>query len=257
MTIAGSDPSGGAGIQADIKTFSAFKVYGMSALTALTVGNTRGVARIEMMEPEFVVDQIRAVREDIPPAVVKTGMLGNAAIIKKVADELADWHVPIVVDPVIATKRGDVLLSVEGIEAYRRYLLPQADIITPNIAEVEQLAQLSVSSPRAMPEVAKKLLSLGCDSVVVKGGHFEKWEHSNDVYYNGNDMLWLESKRWSTPHTHGAGDAFSAAIAASLAKNTDPKSAVREAKRFVTQAIEQAPGIGQGEGPINYHTGYS
>lgn len=169
------------------------------------------------------------------------------------AEELADCQVPIVVDPVIATKRGDVLLSEEGIEAYRRHLLPRADIMTPNIAEAEQLAQIPVSSPRAMPEIAKKLLSLGCDSVVVKGGHFDEWQHSNDLYYDGSDMVWFESKRLPTQHTHGAGDAFSAAIAASLAKGIDQRSAVEAAKSFVTRAIKQAPGIGRGEGPINYN----
>lgn len=154
LTIAGSDPSGGAGIQADIKTFSAFDTYGMTAITALTAGNTCGVEQIQKITPQFVAAQIQIVRKDIPPDTVKTGMLGSAAIIKKVAEQLEDLSVPLVVDPVITTNRGDLLLSKKGIRAYRKYLLPQADIITPNIPEAEQLAQISISSHQAMPEAA-------------------------------------------------------------------------------------------------------
>ncbi|HLR31608.1 MAG TPA: bifunctional hydroxymethylpyrimidine kinase/phosphomethylpyrimidine kinase [Fodinibius sp.] len=252
LTIAGSDPSGGAGIQADIKTFSAFEVYGMSVLTALTIGNTLGVTQIEMMTPDFVAGQIQAVREDISSAAVKTGLLGNATIIERVAMELENWRIPLVVDPVIATKRGDVLLSEEGIEAYRSHLIPHADIITPNIAEAEQLAQITISSYRAMPKAAEKLLSLGCHSVVVKGGHFDDWQHSNDLYYDGNELIWMKSKRLNTRHTHGAGDAFSAAIAACMARGMNRKPAAEAAKTYISRGIEQAPGLGRGEGPIAF-----
>lgn len=252
LTIAGSDPSGGAGLQADIKTFAAFKVYGMSAITALTVGNTCGVTDMFNMDPDFVAAQIHAVRQDIPPAAVKTGLLGNAPVIQRVAGELADWQGPLVVDPVIATKRGDVLLSQEGIQAYRTHLLPVADMITPNIAEAEQLARISISSHRSMPEAAEKLLLLGCRSVVLKGGHLDDWPHSNDLYHDGHDMIWLESKRFPTRHTHGAGDVFSAAITASLAQGLDRRSAAQAAKVYVSRGIEHAPGLGRGDGPIAF-----
>jgi|SRR5699024_101134 len=250
LTIAGSDPSGGAGIQADLKTFAAFEVYGMSAITALTIGNTCGVTDIQIMDPGFVGDQIRSIGQDIPPAAVKTGLLGSSAIIKKVARALEDWEIPLVVDPVIATKRGDVLLPEEGVQAYREELVPLADVLTPNIPEAEQLTQMSISSHQKMTDAAEKLHQIGCHSVILKAGYFDDWQHSNDLYYDGDEMSWLESKRFSTKHTHGAGDAFSAAIAASLAQGTEQKAALKSAKSFVTRGIELAPHLGKGEGPI-------
>lgn len=252
LTIAGSDPSGGAGLQADLKTFSAFGIYGMTAVTALTVGNTCGVTEILKMKPDFVARQIEAVQKDIPAAAIKTGLLANRSIIKRVAKELSAYDTSLVVDPVIATKRGDILLSEEGIQAYRSYILPIAQVITPNIVEAEQLARTSIPSYKAMYSAAEKLMQFGCASVIVKGGHFEEWQHSNDLYYDGENMVWLKSERWHTKHTHGAGDAFSAAIAASIAQGQSHKDAAEEAKRYVSRAIKEAPGLGTGEGPIAF-----
>lgn len=251
LTIAGSDPSGGAGLQADLKTFSSFGVYGMTVVTGLTAGNTRGVKDITFIDPGFILKQLQCVLEDIQPAAVKTGMLNNEETIRLCAEELAGLSSPLVVDPVMVTKRGDVLLSEKEIKFYRSHLLPLADMVTPNIPEAELLADQKIDSIEEMERAAQTILALGCRSVVVKGGHNDEWEHSNDLFFDGEEMVWLRSERIPTVHTHGAGDAFSAAITALLAKGGQLADAAAQAKEFITEAISTAPGLGKGEGPVN------
>ncbi|MCW9705731.1 bifunctional hydroxymethylpyrimidine kinase/phosphomethylpyrimidine kinase [Fodinibius salsisoli] len=220
LTIAGSDPSGGAGLQADLKAFSSLGIFGMTAVTALTIGNTTGVYDMIKIDPATVCRQVRAVIEDIPPQSIKTGLMGTKEVIINVAQELEEHtSCPLIVDPVIATKRGDVLASDEEVSAYQSYLLPQAEVVTPNIPEAELLARMQISSPDAMPEAAKQIIDLGCNSVVIKGGYFDEWEQSNDLFYDGETMNWLNSLRIHSKHTHGSGDVFSAAVTAHIIKD--------------------------------------
>ncbi|MEL7833528.1 bifunctional hydroxymethylpyrimidine kinase/phosphomethylpyrimidine kinase [Fodinibius sp. Rm-B-1B1-1] len=253
LTIAGSDPSGGAGLQADLKTFSSLGIFGMTAITALTIGNTTGVYDIIKMDPATVCRQVRAVIDDIQPKSIKTGLTGSKEVILNVAN-LIEEHAscPLIVDPVMATKRGDILASNNEVSAYQSYLLPQAEIVTPNIPEAELLAGMTIPSPNAMPKAAKKIKDLGCKSVVIKGGYFDDWSDSNDLFYDGKELNWLNSSRIASKHTHGSGDVFSAAITANLAKNKTLFESVQQAKKIVTKAIHSAPKLGQGQGPVGY-----
>ncbi|NGP88698.1 bifunctional hydroxymethylpyrimidine kinase/phosphomethylpyrimidine kinase [Fodinibius halophilus] len=254
LTIAGSDPSGGAGLQADLKTFSTFGVYGMTAITALTIGNTTGVHDTVTMPAATVYRQIKAVSDDISPHCIKTGLLGSAETIISTADELQKLPpCPLVVDPVMATKRGDVLTSDEEVSAYRSHLVPISDVVTPNIKEAELLSGLTIDTPDGMPDAAKKIMDLGCNAVIIKGGFFADWEQSNDLLYDGTDEIWLHSQRIQTQNTHGTGDAFSAAITALLAKGEDLSKAASVAKDYTSQAIRNNPGLGEGEGPIAFN----
>ncbi|WP_138431963.1 bifunctional hydroxymethylpyrimidine kinase/phosphomethylpyrimidine kinase [Fodinibius saliphilus] len=255
LTIAGSDPIGGAGLQADLKTFAAFGVYGMTAITTLTIGNTNGVYDTITIPPAAVFSQIKAVYEDIAPHCVKTGLLGSPKNIVDIANELPKLTpCPLVVDPVMATKRGDVLASNEEVSAYYSHLIPIANVVTPNIREAEILSGLTIERPEVMPMAAKQILDFGCDAVIIKGGYFDNWKYSNDLFYDGSDEIWLRSDRILTPNTHGTGDAFSAAIAALLAKGIDLSKVVSIAKDYTSRAIQNNLDLGQGEGPINFHT---
>jgi hydroxymethylpyrimidine/phosphomethylpyrimidine kinase len=250
LTIAGSDPSGGAGIQADLKTFHQFGVYGEAVITLLTVQNTRSVSRVEIMPADLVVAQFRAVVADIPPNAAKTGALGSVDIIEAVAAEAAGWSFPLVVDPVMISKHGAPLIGTDAVAAVRRRLIPQAALLTPNLHEAAALTNLRVETVEQMREVARALHGMGARAVLVKGGHLEG--DAVDLLYTGADFEELRAPRIATPHTHGTGCTYAAAIAAQLAKGVSLSEAVRTAKRFITEAIRTNPALGQGSGPVNH-----
>jgi len=257
LTIAGSDCSGGAGLQADLKTFTVFGVYGMSAVTALTVQNTRGVHEVLPIAPEFVAAQIEAVANDIGIDAAKTGMLANGAIVAAVAQTVRAHRIaPLVVDPVMAAQSGGRLLREEAATVLREQLVPLAALVTPNIPEAEALLDTRIASVADMQAAARALVDAGAAAALVKGGHLRGSE-AVDVLYDGRDMLELRAPRLSTPHTHGTGCITAAAIAACLARGMPLRSAVEEAKRFVTAAIEHGLPLGGGSGPANPLAGFA
>ena len=249
LTIAGIDPSGGAGLAADLKTFAAHGTYGMSVLTVATDCTTEGVTDVHALPPAFVRRQLERVVDDIPPAAVKTGMLFNTAIIETVAQAAADLDLmPLVIDPVMTTRRGEPLLS-EDAEAALRTLIGKATVTTPSLPEAERLVGASIQS-RADTEAAARAIHdrLHPAHVVITGGHASD-ETAADCWYNGDTIQWLEADR--QPYAvHGGGDTFSAALTAGLAQNLEVEAALRRAKRFVTRAIRQAPPRGAGHRPL-------
>jgi hydroxymethylpyrimidine/phosphomethylpyrimidine kinase len=251
LTIAGSDPSGGAGIQADLKTFHQFGVYGEAVITLLTVQNTVGVSRVECMAPDLVSDQIRAVIADIPPGAAKTGALGNAEIIGAVAALARDFQFPLVVDPVMVGKHGAALLAPDAIEIIKTKLLPRAFLVTPNLAEAAMLSGMDVHDVPSMRAAARKISDLGPQAVLVKGGHLAG--DAIDVLLHNREWTEFTAPRIETRHTHGTGCTYAAAITASLAAGHELSVAIRNAKRFITEAIRTNPGLGSGSGPVNHH----
>jgi hydroxymethylpyrimidine/phosphomethylpyrimidine kinase len=256
LTIAGSDSGGGAGIQADIKTFQMLEVYGMSALTAITAQNTLGVHGIYDIPLEGIEKQIDAVMEDIGANAVKTGMLSKPEVIELVAKKIKQYGIRrFVVDPVMVAKGGASLLAEEAKEALRTVLLPLATVVTPNLPEAEVLTGMKIDTLDAMKEAAHKIVDeYKAEAVVVKGGHLSG--EPMDVLYDGRQMETLTSPRFDTRHTHGTGCTFSAAITAQLAKGDTIIEAVKVAKAFITAAIRDELGIGAGHGPTN-HWAYS
>jgi len=251
LTIAGSDPSGGAGIQADLKTFHQFGVYGEAVITLLTVQNTQGVKRVECLPPELVVEQILAVIEDIPPAAAKTGALGSSGIVEAVARLAGNFSFPLVVDPVMISKHGAPLLTPEARVALRDKLLPNSALLTPNLPEAEELSGLKIKELDAMKRAAERIVALGAGAVLVKGGHLENG--ATDVLFDGRRFYEYPSARIRTKNTHGTGCTLSAAIAAALAQGLALPEAVRRAKLFLSEAIRSNPGLGHGSGPVNHH----
>jgi hydroxymethylpyrimidine/phosphomethylpyrimidine kinase len=251
LTIAGSDSGGGAGIQADLKTFAALGVYGASALTAVTAQNTRAVVAIAEVPEEVVAAQIDAVLEDIGADAAKTGMLSSASIIEVVADRIEAWGVAnLVVDPVMVAKSGDRLLQETAVEALRSNLLPLALVVTPNQAEAEALAGGSIVTDDDARAAARAIAQLGPRYVVVKGGH--RPDAPVDVVFDGNGFVELAAERVDTPNTHGTGCTFSAAIAAYLAHGAEPLEAIAAAKRYVTAALRASYRVGGGHSPVNH-----
>lgn len=252
LTIAGSDSGGGAGIQADLKTFAAFGVYGASAITAVTAQNTLGVQAIHEVPADVVAAQIDAVLSDIGADAVKTGMLSTAAIIEVVADWLRAHRVTgLVVDPVMVAKSGDRLLRHDAVATLRELLLPLAEVVTPNAGEAAVLAGIDVVDQDSAREAARRIHALGPRHVIVKGGHLDG-PTSDDVMFDGKRFEVLTGRRIATRHTHGTGCTFSAAIAAELAAGCSPLEAARSARAFVQGAIEHAEPIGAGHGPLNH-----
>ena len=255
LTIAGSDSSGGAGIQADLKTFAALGVYGASAVTALTAQNTRGVAGIHLVPPEFVAAQIDAVFDDLAVGAVKIGMVAQLASIKAIVAALARWSPKhVVLDPVMVATSGDRLLAEDAIEALRARLLPLATIITPNLPEAAALLDEPVASGAAPIEAqGRRLLAMGSPAVLIKGGHGTGAE-SIDYLIDRHGVTALPAPRIATSNTHGTGCSLSSAIAAELAKGAELPTAVRNAKAFVSAAIAQADrfAVGHGHGPIHH-----
>jgi hydroxymethylpyrimidine/phosphomethylpyrimidine kinase len=251
LTIAGSDSGGGAGIQADLKTFAVLGVHGASAITAITAQNTMGVTDILELPPSLVRAQIEAVAIDLGVQAAKTGMLSSAAIIDVVARAVADHDIRnLVVDPVMVAKGGAKLLRDDAVDALRSRLLPLAAVITPNLPEAEVLLGRSLRTMDDLRQAARDLVALGARAAVVKGGHAEG-AMSTDFYFDGVQLIELQAARISSANTHGSGCVFSAAIAAGLARGGDPIAAVREAKQFITRAIEHSLELGRGHGPVN------
>ena len=251
LTIAGSDSGGGAGIQADLKTFAALGVFGATAITAVTVQNTKGVSGYEELSPQTVADQVRAVATDIGVDAAKTGMLASAPIIRAVAEAIRETGVPnLVVDPVFASKHGHALLAEDAVEALRAEILPLAALVTPNLHEAAGLAGFRVTSRDLMEDAAEAIAAMGPRAVLVKGGPLDAGP-ADDLLFDGERMTWIEGERIDTPHTHGTGCVLSAAIAAHLARGEDLPGAVRKGKAFVTEAIRHALPLGQGIGPVD------
>jgi len=258
LTIAGSDSGGGAGIQADLKTFSALGVYGASVVTALTAQNTREVRAIHDVGPEFIATQLDCVFDDLPVQAIKIGMLGQAAVIEVIADFLADrTAVPVVLDPVMVAKSGDRLLRSDAIGALRTRLLPRAALITPNLPEAAML--LDCPEPENLEEMQQAALGLrqlGAQAVLIKGGHLGVGEagQSSDYLLTGDGASWFPARRIVTQNTHGTGCTLSSAIAAGLALGGDLETAVREAKLYISAAIAAAERlhIGSGHGPVHH-----
>jgi hydroxymethylpyrimidine/phosphomethylpyrimidine kinase len=251
LTIAGSDSGGGAGIQADLKTFSALGVFGMTAITAVTVQNTKGVSGYEEVSPETVGAQIRAVATDIGVDAAKTGMLASAAIVEAVTDAVRETRIEqLVVDPVFVSKHGHPLLQEDAVAALRELIVPLASVITPNLSEAAGLAGFPVRNREDMDRAAHAIVELGARTVLVKGGHLEDGRAS-DLFFDGDHVEWLEAERIETPHTHGTGCVLSAAITAYLARGDEIPDAVTKGKAFVTEAIRGALAIGDGIGPVN------
>jgi hydroxymethylpyrimidine/phosphomethylpyrimidine kinase len=252
LTVAGSDSGGGAGIQADLKTFSAFGVYGASVITAITAQNTVGVRAIHDVPVDVVAAQIDAVMEDIGADAAKTGMLSSPEIIATVADRLKAHRLSaLVVDPVMVAKSGDRLLREDAVQALRELLLPLAAVITPNAPEAAVLSGIEVVDLSSAREAARRIHDLGPGLVVVKGGHLEG-DTSDDLVWDGRSFEVLSGRRIDTRHTHGTGCTFSAAIAACLARGRSPMDAAREARAFLQGAIEHAEPLGHGHGPVNH-----
>jgi hydroxymethylpyrimidine/phosphomethylpyrimidine kinase len=251
LTIAGSDPSGGAGIQADLKTFHQWGIYGTSVITLLTVQNTQRVTEIQILSPQLVDAQLQAVLDDVPPAAAKTGALGNAEIVRLIGERAASFSFPLVVDPVMISKQGVFLLRREAVHALKELLIPKAFLVTPNLHEASELAGIAVRSIPDMEEAARRISGLGARAVLVKGGHLPG--EATDVLYSSGKILHYPAPRVSTVHTHGTGCTYSAAITAQLARGRQLDEAVAAAKRFITLAIQSSPGLGKGAGPVNHH----
>lgn len=251
LTIAGSDPSGGAGIQADLKTFHQFGVYGEAVITLLTVQNTRRVSRVEILDPQLIAEQLEAVLEDIPPHAAKTGALGNTAVIEAIAGRASRFTFPLVVDPVMISKHGAPLIAPEAASALKNLLLPRGALITPNVPEAEALSGVPVTDMESALRAAHGILALGAQAVLIKGGHLTGQE-AVDLLVTAARTEAYSSKRIDTRHTHGTGCTYSAAITAELAKGTELFEAVGRAKAFLARAIETNPGLGGGCGPVNH-----
>lgn len=254
LSIAGSDPSGGAGIQADIKAISANGGYAMAALTALTAQNTTGVQGVELVSPDFITAQIRSVRDDIRIDAVKIGMLANAEIIAAVLAALEGLDAPVIVDPVMVAKGGDRLLAAEAVAALRSQLLPRAAILTPNLPEAADLLETAVATTREeMAAQAEALLALGPQAVLLKGGHLAGGD-SPDLLRTADDAHWLDGPRHATANTHGTGCTLSSALATQLALKGDALAAAQTAKAYVAGAIRGADAlsVGHGHGPTDH-----
>lgn len=251
LTIAGSDSSGGAGIQADIKTVTVNGVYAMSVITALTAQNTVGVRSIMESTPEFLKDQIDAVFEDIRPDAVKTGMIPSAALIRAVAERLAYYKAEnVVVDPVMVATSGSTLMKTGAVSALTEKLLPLATLVTPNVPEAEVLSGEHIQSTADMERVAKRLGdTYGC-AVLLKGGH--RVSDANDLLYTQSSYRWFEGKRIDNPNTHGTGCTLSSAIAANLAKGYDLEASIRRAKEYISGALAAMLDLGKGSGPMDH-----
>jgi hydroxymethylpyrimidine/phosphomethylpyrimidine kinase len=246
LTIAGSDPGGGAGLQADLKTFHQFGVYGTSAVTLITVQNSRRAGSIELLKGSLVRDQIQAVVEDFAPQAAKTGAVGNAEIIEAVAS--CDLRCPMIIDPVMISKHGAALLKTDAISALQELLLPRALLVTPNVPEAAVLAEMPVENPQDMRRAAERIARMGPKNVLIKGGHLR----TADLLYCGGEFSEIGGSWVETRHTHGTGCTYSAAITALIARGSALPAAIREAHAFVAAAIRTSPGLGAGAGPLNH-----
>ena len=253
LTIAGSDSGGGAGIEADLKTFTALQVYGMAAVTAVTAQNTQGVFAVHDLPPDHVAQQIDTVVQDIGVDAAKSGMLSNAAVIATVANRIAELKITnYVLDPVMVSESGHTLLAEDAIGVLKSHLLPLALIVTPNAAEAEALSGRSVTNESEMRDAARTIHELGPKNVLVKGGHVAG-DYAVDVLFDGSDFEVVSAPRIDTRNTHGTGCTYSAAIAANLAKGLNAFESVRDAKEYITGAIRHGFDLGEGPGPLNHY----
>ena len=252
LTIAGSDSGAGAGIQADLKTFAALGVYGVSVITAITAQNTVGVRAVQEISPDVIAAQLDAVADDFSIAALKTGMLSSAAIIETVVAGLRRHALRrLVVDPVMIAKSGDRLLREDAVDTLRRTLLPLAAVVTPNIPEAEVLAGIAIRTQADRVAAGRAIMKLGAHAVVIKGGHSDE-DPIVDLLVDGEGVHEFRAARIATGSTHGTGCTFSAAIAAALGRDEDLATAVGEARAYLTRALAQAPGLGHGHGPLNH-----
>lgn len=251
LSIAGSDCSGGAGIQADIKTMTAMKVYAMSVITALTAQNTTGVYGIMEASKEFVDSQLDCIFTDIIPDAVKIGMVSNENIIEAIAEKLLKYQAKnIVLDPVMVSTSGSRLLNEHAADSLMKRLIPIADLITPNIPEAEVLSGMKIETDENMVEAAKKIAEKYEGDILLKGGH--RQENANDLLYTKGAIIWFEGERIENPNTHGTGCTLSSAIACGLAKGYSMEKSVQEAKKYVSGALKAGLNIGKGSGPLNH-----
>lgn len=247
LTIAGSDPSGGAGLQADLKTFYRFGAYGESVVTLITAQNSVGVTRVEVLPPDLVLEQLEAVLSDMPPRAAKTGALGNAGIVEAIAEAAMRFEFPLVVDPVMISKHGARLMEAASLNR----LIGRAFLLTPNLPEAAELVGFAVTDHDSMRRAAERLIQMGARNVLIKGGHLAG-EAMDLLCLEGGQVREFSAPRIDTRHTHGTGCTYSAAITAELAKGTELTEAVARAKSFVTEAIRTNPGLGSGSGPLNH-----
>ncbi|MBS4208713.1 bifunctional hydroxymethylpyrimidine kinase/phosphomethylpyrimidine kinase [Bacillus sp. FJAT-50079] len=253
LTIAGSDSGGGAGIQADLKSFQELDTFGTSALTAVTAQNTLGVYKVQPIDPDIVIAQIDAVLKDFNIGAIKTGMLFSAEIIEAVADTLSSHpSIPLIIDPVMIAKGGEDLLQQSAVDTLKKKLIPLATLITPNIPEAEALANMEIQTETDIELAAKRMIELGADAVVIKGGH--RNDHFAEDFFlsAAGENFYMRSPRINTKDTHGTGCTFSAAITAELAKGSRIQDAVVTAKQFIHAAIDDGLSIGHGHGPTNH-----
>lgn len=251
LTIAGTDPTGGAGAQADLKTFMAHKVYGMSIITALVAQNTMGVRDIMNVTPTFLEEQFQCVFEDIYPDAIKIGMVSETEIIHKIVEQLKKYQAKnIVVDPVMVSTSGSRLLNDQALTALKEELIPLADIITPNIPEAEVLTGYTIHNQEDMIKAAQYIREWYAGDILIKGGHFQ--DCADDLLYHGKEIIWLKCEHIDNPNTHGTGCTLSSAIASNLALSYDMVSSVQKAKAYISGALKDGLDLGQGSGPLNH-----
>jgi hydroxymethylpyrimidine kinase/phosphomethylpyrimidine kinase len=250
-TVAGSDPSAGAGIQADLKTFAGLGVYGCSVITGVTAQNSLGIQCVELLEAQLVESQCQSLIADFPPDAVKLGMLGSAAIVETISDICRNLSAPIVCDPVLMSTSQTQLLEMNAIDLLKKRLFPLLKMLTPNLPETEKLTGMTIDTTTQIERAAARLLEYGCASVYIKGGH-GMGPIVQDYWSNGKQHAWFRLPRIQTRHTHGTGCTFSSAIAAAWALGVEDQAACSLARAYVQQALLQAPGLGQGKGPL-YH----
>ncbi|MEF8836182.1 MAG: bifunctional hydroxymethylpyrimidine kinase/phosphomethylpyrimidine kinase [Candidatus Thermoplasmatota archaeon] len=249
LTIAGSDSGGGAGIEADLKTFDAFDVYGTAVITSVTAQNTKEVRAVNDIPSDIVGEQINAVLDDISVDAVKTGMLSNSKIIETVAQKIDEYELKVVVDPVMVTKAGDQLIKDEAVEKYIEKMLPRSMVLTPNLREAERLTGMEINNIDDMKETAEKLHRMGAENIVVKAG--EAGEKVVDIFFDGEEFRDIYGQKF-TSHKHGTGCTFSSAITANLAKGNSIKESVKTGEKFIDDAIKNGLDIGEGERPVNH-----
>lgn len=251
LTIAGSDSSGGAGIQADLKTMTSHKIYGMSVITALTAQNTTGVFGVYESTPQFVSQQLDAVFNDIIPDAVKIGMVSNREIISVIADKLTEYKAKnIVLDPVMVATSGSKLFKDDAVEMLIKRLVPIADVITPNIHEAEVLSGFEIYTKKDMLNAAIKISEIYTGGILIKGGHLS--ESSDDLLYLNGAFTWYEQAKINNPNTHGTGCTLSSAIACNLAEGFNMKQSIENAKNYITGALKVNFDLGKGSGPLNH-----
>lgn len=252
LTIAGTDPSGGAGIMADLKSFQAYGVYGIAVVTSVVAQNTQGVQDICNLDQKILDEQLKSVFSDITPGAIKTGMLAEVEIIERVSQYLNTISCPYVLDPVMVATSGDRLISTEAVEALKEKLLPIATIVTPNLPEAEVLFGKELKDEATILEAGKIIQSkYGIKNVVIKGGHLEK-EAKDFLFLEDGQVVTFSAERIHTKHTHGTGCTYAAVITAELAKVKSVQEAVGTAKHFITETIKTAPELGHGNGPVNH-----